>query len=100
MTEELEVLKLVTRRLDQAGIPYMLTGSIALNYYAVPRMTRDIDLVVELGPEDADRVIAIFGTDFYVDRDAVQRALADRGTFNVIHDRLVVKADFFPRGGP
>ena len=85
---------MIAARLEAAGISYMVTGSVAANYYAVPRMTRDIDLVVELGPEDADRVIAIFGTDFYVDRDAVQRALADRGTFNVIHDRLVVKADF------
>jgi len=26
----------------------MLTGSMAMNYYAQPRMTRDIDIVVEL----------------------------------------------------
>ena len=48
MTEELAVLKSVTGRLEAAGIPYMMTGSFAANYYAVPRMTRDIDLVVEL----------------------------------------------------
>jgi len=40
VTEELEVLKTVTGRLDTAGIPYMITGSFAANYYAVPRMTR------------------------------------------------------------
>ena len=47
MSEEMEVLKEVTRRLDQAGIAYMITGSTAANFYTVPRMTRDIDLVVE-----------------------------------------------------
>ena len=31
----------------------MLTGSMAMNYYAEPRMTRDIDLVIALCPEDA-----------------------------------------------
>ena len=46
MTEELEVLSIVTRRLDSAGIGYMVTGSMAASYYAVPRMTRDVDLVV------------------------------------------------------
>ena len=53
MSEALQVLKLVTQRLEEAGIPYMLTGSMALNFCAVPRMTRDIDVVVELREEDA-----------------------------------------------
>ncbi len=97
MSEELEVLKTVTRRLDEAQIAYMVTGSMALNYYAVPRMTRDIDVVVELGPDEADRVVRIFETDFYVDPDAVRRAVATRGMFNVIHDRFVVKVDFVVR---
>jgi hypothetical protein len=55
VTEELEVLTIVAGRLEAAGIAYMVTGSFAANYYAVPRMTRDIDLVVELSAGDADR---------------------------------------------
>ena len=47
MTDQFSILKLVTERLDALGIAYMLTGSIAAGYYAQPRMTRDIDLVVE-----------------------------------------------------
>jgi hypothetical protein len=46
MSEELEVLKIVTQRLREAGINYMISGSIASNYYTIPRMTRDIDVVV------------------------------------------------------
>jgi hypothetical protein len=34
----------VTEKLEEAGIPYMITGSMAANFYAIPRMTRDIDL--------------------------------------------------------
>ena len=48
MTEELEVLTIVAGRLEAVWIAYMVTGSFAANYYAVPRMTRDINLVVEL----------------------------------------------------
>ena len=94
MTEELEVLTVVTRRLESARIPYMVTGSIAANYYAVPRMTRDIDLVVELSADDTDRVCALFEADFYVDRDAVRGAIAERGIFNLIHQAYVLKLDF------
>ena len=44
MSDELEVLKRVARRLTGAGIPYMVPGSLAMNYYG---RKRDIDLVVE-----------------------------------------------------
>ena len=47
MITELYVLKIVVGRLEAAGIPYMVTGSIAANFYTVPRMTRDIDIVGE-----------------------------------------------------
>jgi hypothetical protein len=97
VTEELEVLEIVTGRLDSRGIPYMLTGSIAGNYYAVPRMTRDIDIVIEVSEADADRVCGLFEDDFYVDRDAVRAAIARRTAFNVIHTALVVKVDFIVR---
>lgn len=92
MSEELEVLATGARRVDEARIAYML-----LNYYAVPRMTRDADVVVELGPDDGDRVIRLFETDVYVDADAARRAIATRGMFNVIHDRFVIKVDFIVR---
>jgi hypothetical protein len=97
MTEELEVLKIITGRLESAGIAYMVTGSIAMNYYAVPRMTRDIDVVVELAAADADRVCALFEGDFYVERDAARAAIAARGVFNLIHQAHVVKVDFIVR---
>lgn len=52
MDEQLEFVRLVVSRLEAAGIPYMLTGSIALAVYATPRLTRDVDVVIAAGPED------------------------------------------------
>ena len=46
MSDEIDILKLVCQCLEQVDIPYMLTGSFAANFYAVPRMTRDIDIVM------------------------------------------------------
>lgn len=97
MSEEIEVLRIMTQRLEAAGLPYMVTGSMALGVYAVPRMTRDIDVVVELSAEDADRVCALFGPDFYVDAAAVRASIARRGTFNLIHEAHVVKVDVVVR---
>ena len=97
MSEELEVLKIVAERLRRAGIAYMVTGSVAMNHYAVPRMTRDIDLVVELTAPDVDRVCRLFEADFYVDRQAVQRAVEASAAFNMIHTALVVKVGIVVR---
>jgi hypothetical protein len=97
MSEEMEVLNEVARRLDQAGIADMITGSTAANFYTVPRMTRDIDLVVELTGEDANRVVEIFTDDFYVDRQAVEEAINRKSMFNLIHTEYVIKVDFVVR---
>lgn len=75
----------------------MVSGSTAINYYAQPRMTRDIDIVVEIGPPEADRFIELFASDFYYDRDAIETAVAERGLFNLIHLELVIKVDFVVR---
>jgi hypothetical protein len=36
------------RRLKRAGIAYLLTGSMASNYWGIPRTTHDLDFVVQL----------------------------------------------------
>jgi len=53
MPTELDIIKEVVSRLDEAAVPYMITGSIAANFYAVSRMTRDIDVIIELTPSRA-----------------------------------------------
>jgi hypothetical protein len=59
MQNELDIVRDVSRRLEQGGLAYMLTGSMAMNYYAQPRMTRDIDVVVALAPPDTDTVVRL-----------------------------------------
>ncbi|MCX5725046.1 MAG: hypothetical protein NTX84_11160 [Nitrospirae bacterium] len=97
VSDELDVLKSVTAQLEAAGILYMVTGSMAANFYAVPRMTRDIDLVLELSERDVDRVTRLFQPKYYIDRDVVQRAVRDQAMFNMIHNVLVVKVDCIVR---
>jgi len=97
MNDQLDVLREVIARLEQAEIAYMVSGSTALNYYAEPRMTRDIDIVIELGPNGTSRFEQIFIGEFYLDRSVIDRAVKDRGMFNLIHLGRVVKVDFIVR---
>jgi len=97
MLSELDILKDVCSRLERAGIDYMLTGSMAMNYYAQPRMTRDIDIVVELKESDAGKLTASFEPDYFVPEEALRSALRDRGMFNLLHLESVVKVDLIVR---
>ena len=75
----------------------MLTGSMAMAVYAPPRMTRDIDFVIECGPEDAERLAELFEPDSYADAGAIREAIARESMFNIIHTAWVIKADFIVR---
>lgn len=75
----------------------MLTGSYALAYYATPRMTRDLDIVVELRDMDVDRLVATFAPDFYIDSEAARAAVKLQRLFNLLHLDSGVKVDFIVR---
>ena len=61
MQNELDIVRDVAARLEGAGIAYMLTGSMAMNYYAQPRMTRDMVLAsLPPGLPEAERKRRLF----------------------------------------
>jgi len=97
MSEELEVLKTVTRKLDEAKIPYVISGSIAANYYTVPRMTRDLDVVVEMTGSDVKNFVRLFHDDFFIDEDMVRAEVDKKGMFNLIQSTYIIKIDFILR---
>jgi len=97
VNEELKFLEYISTRLGSAGIPYMLTGSMAMMFYAVPRMTRDIDLVVECRSQDIPKLLDLFSDDCYISEETVKDAVSRQGMFNIIHTEWCIKADFVLR---
>jgi hypothetical protein len=97
MLEELEVLRLVSERLESAGVPFMLTGSFAMAFYAKPRMTRDLDLVVEMVETDVDGIVNAMSPEFYIDADDVRSAILSQRLFNLMHNSTGVKVDLIVR---
>jgi len=97
MSIELDIVRDVSDRLTQAGIAFMLTGSMAMNAYAQPRMTRDVDVVIEGETTDLPRLLSAFRPSYYIDEQAVERALRNEGLFNAIHREWVFKVDCIVR---
>jgi len=93
-----EVLADIPSRLDRAGIPYMVTGSIASTLHGVPRLTLDLDVVIDPTAETLDAFLDALPSDkFYVDREAAQQALRQREQFNVVEPATGWKIDFLIR---
>jgi hypothetical protein len=95
--EVLQFVALIDERLERAHIPYMMTGSVALAFYSVPRMTRDVDIVIECDLKSLDVLVALFSTDCYIDRGEAEIALREHSMFNIIHNEWLIKADLIPR---
>lgn len=97
MEDPVALLRYVTSRLEGAGVTYMVSGSMALHFYGTPRMTRDLDVVVDLVPSQAATIVRLFEEDCYISDTAVADAIRRRSMFNAIHNELLEKVDFVVR---
>jgi hypothetical protein len=99
---ETELFLLFVRRFNQAGIRYMVGGSVAAIFYGKARLTHDVDCVAFLNDADIRRLPEIFpAADFYLPPPEVifQEVARERGGhFNIIHKPTTFKADVYPTG--
>ncbi len=57
---------LFTRRLNQLGVRYMVTGSVAAMIYGEPRFTNDVNIVVMMDAAQSERLAEVFpSSEFY-----------------------------------
>ncbi len=104
MKNQIEVLLSVVRILDDLQIPYIVVGSVASSLQGFSRATADVDIVVDLHLEQAGPLFAALKDEYYIDEQAIRRAVSLRRSFNAIHfdslskvDVYVLKADEFSR---
>ena len=100
--EQSELLRYFTTILEQLGLRYFVTGSVATIFFGEPRFTNDIDIVVDLPPSRiSDFCRAFPSADFYISEETVRRAVSRKGQFNVIHPASGLKVDVMvPRDDP
>ena len=72
----------------------MLSGSVAMSLYIIPRATRGFDFIVHLEPKHIDHFIDNFKEGYYCDKDAILEAVKFRRMFNIIEHGSSFRADF------
>jgi hypothetical protein len=86
MTEK-ELLLDCLQRLNTSGVAYFLTGSMASNFWGIPRSTHDLDFVVQLRTESIPPLVQAFTGDFFIQETSVQAALKPPHQFNALDHR-------------
>jgi hypothetical protein len=99
---EANLFLMFTQRLNALGVPYMVSGSVAVIIYGEPRLTHDVDLIVLLDREHIARLPEVFPlAEFYcppTEVIEVEAAREQRGHFNIIHQETGFKADIYLSG--
>lgn len=95
----IELIEIFIRPLERHGLPYVITGSVASMAYGEPRLTNDIDLILDLGDNDVDALLQAFPEVGYylppADIIHSERIRLQRGHFNIIHQDSMLKADVY-----
>ena len=87
-------IQLLCAKLEEAGIQYMLSGSVALNAYTTPRMTRDVDIVIVLSLDLVALFLSALEDDFFCDEIGIRDEVKRKGMFNIIHKTTATRIDF------
>jgi len=97
---EPNLLALFARPLHQAGLRYLIAGSVGAMHYSEPRLTLDIDIPILLTPKDISTLTTLFPEpDYYcppTDIIASEIARDCRSHLNIIHIPTGLKADLYP----
>lgn len=55
---KLASLEAIARALEDANVPYLIVGGVAVNAHGYGRLTQDLDLVIDLSPDSVRRAFA------------------------------------------
>ena len=87
-----EALVALQDRLHQAGISSAVIGGMAVGMWGEPRVTRDVDVKVLLGRDDAPRLLEVIAPDYVSLQADPLRALTHTGIL-FVQDRLGTRLD-------
>lgn len=93
--EPLEVALQVTAVLEDLRIRYVIGGSIASSLHGYARLTRDSDIVADVGPQHVQPLIDRLAPHFYIAEEAIREAIEHKSSFNLIHQATLYKVDVF-----
>ena len=89
----------LVQTLDRLEVRYYLAGSIASSAHGIARASLDADVVVFLGPQHLDPLVASLAEQYYIPVERLRSAVERRSSCNFIHLDTMFKIDLFMSKG-
>lgn len=80
---------------ENLGVPYLVGGSVAGSVHGIARTTIDVDLVADLGQHHIKPLVKALKSGFYITPKAIEEAIRNNTSFNLIHLESMIKIDVF-----
>lgn len=98
LPDAIQVALAVARLFEEAGIRYLVGGSIASTVQGEPRSTQDVDFVIQLLPGQVKALNdRLERSEFFFSPEAVRGSLSSWPYFDLLHKKLYVKAGVYVR---
>lgn len=95
ITGVIEETLIVANILESIGISYLVGGSVASGIWGEMRYTQDIDFVADIPENQIQTLLDAFSPRFYISEIAIQDAIKNGQSFNLIDNETGWKIDIF-----
>lgn len=91
-----ETIERIAKILEDLGLSFHFTGGVAASYYGEPRLTQDLDLVIQIegDPPEVRGLLDGLSSGYLINESAVREAVRTRRLFQAIDQESLIKVDF------
>jgi hypothetical protein len=91
-----ETMQRISTILEDLGLRYHFTGGLASSYYGDPRLTQDVDLVIQLDVSQpaTKALLSRLSSGYVIHEQAAIEAIRTNRIFQAIDEESLVKIDF------
>ncbi len=91
-----ETMERITTILEEFVLSFHFTGGIAATYYGDPRLTQDLDLVIQPATEkpETQSLLERLSSGYIIHEQAAREAIASQSRFQAIDEVSMLKIDF------
>jgi hypothetical protein len=94
--EIVEALIPFLQALDRLQIRYYVGGSVASSYYGTWRRTQDVDVILDVRPDQIRTLAKLLAQDYVIDADAWIDSFRHGQPFNIFYQPTFTKIDVMP----
>ncbi len=89
----IDVLTVVCGHLDEIGVLYAITGSIASSIHGQPYASQDVDICLRMNSDVGTKLAQKVAPRFYASTEAIMEAVRNRGIANLVDTASALKVD-------